>query len=359
MRLLWFNLATDVDDPVLGFTSRWIQAIATKVERIHVITMRAGRIELPENVRCDSVGKEAGYSRPRRIVEFYRILLEVLRNEPVDACFSHMFPLFTVLAAPLLRPKGVPIVTWYTHPSLTLQLRLAHRLSDQMVTSLPSSYPYDPDKLRVLGHGIDTDWFAPDETRPQLPALILCAGRLSPVKDHVTLLKAVAMLRQRFRGQFQVMILGNPARPSDVDYRSSLKELARDLDIEDIVHFHDAVTPAELPTWYRRCAVHVNLTGVGFGDKVALESQACARPTLTANEDFRETLGQYSDQLLFRPGDPNDLSSRLLELLTLPEEKRLHMGRYLRERVVRLHGIEGLTERLVELLKSLGKDPPQ
>ena len=212
MRLLWFNLATDVDDPVLGFTSRWIQAIATKVERIHVITMRAGRIELPENVRCDSVGKEAGYSRPRRIVEFYRILLEVLRNEPVDACFSHMFPLFTVLAAPLLRPKGVPIVTWYAHPSLTLQLRLAHRLSDQMVTSLPSSYPYDPDKLRVLGQGIDTDWFAPDKTRPQLPALILCAGRLSPVKDHVTLLKAVAMLRQRFRGQFQVVILGNPGR---------------------------------------------------------------------------------------------------------------------------------------------------
>ena len=108
---------TDVDDPVLGFTSRWIQAVATKVKRIHVITMRAGRIELPENVRCDSVGKEAGYSRPRRIVEFYRILLEVLRNEPVDACFSHMFPLFTVLAAPLLRPKGVPIVTWYAHLS--------------------------------------------------------------------------------------------------------------------------------------------------------------------------------------------------------------------------------------------------
>ena len=166
----------------------------------------------------------------------------------------------------------------------------------------------------------------------------------------MTLLKAVAMLRQRFRGQFQVMILGNPARPSDVDYRSSLKELARDLDIEDIVHFHDAVTPAELPTWYRRCAVHVNLTGVGFGDKVALESQACARPTLTANEDFRETLGQYSAQLLFRSGDPNDLSSRLLELLTLPEEKQLHMGRYLRKRVLRLHGIEGLAERLVELL---------
>ena len=50
----------------------------------------------------------------------------------------------------------------------------------------------------------------------------------------MTLLKAVAMLRQRFRGQFQVVILGNPARPSDVDYRSSLKELARDLDMSKI-----------------------------------------------------------------------------------------------------------------------------
>ena len=95
--------------------------------------------------------------------------------------FAHVSTFYSSSGAPAPAPKSVPIVTWYTHPSLTLQLRLAHRLSDQMVTSLPSSYPYDPDKLRVLGHGIDTDWFAPDETKPQLPALILSAGRLSPV----------------------------------------------------------------------------------------------------------------------------------------------------------------------------------
>jgi len=142
MRLLLFNLATDVDDPILGFTTRWIQALAERVEYIHVITMRTGRVEAPDNVRVYSVGKEKGYSEPHRAAEFYRHLLGVLRHDRIDACFSHMIPIFTVLAAPLLKLKRIPIVTWYLHPSLTKTLKLAHHLSDYMVTGLPTSYPY-------------------------------------------------------------------------------------------------------------------------------------------------------------------------------------------------------------------------
>jgi len=103
--------------------------------------------------------------------------------------------------------------------------------------------------------------------------------------------------------------------------------------------------------WYRRSTVHVNLTAAGFGDKVALESQACGRPTLTANEDFRETLGRYAETLLFRHGDADDLSERLLRLLALSPDEREEMGSYLRERIQRLHGLTGLAGRLVGLLE--------
>jgi glycosyltransferase involved in cell wall biosynthesis len=114
----------------------------------------------------------------------------------------------------------------------------------------------------------------------------------------------------------------------------------------------------------------VNLTGTGFGDKVALESQACGRPTLTANEDFRETLGRHAGRLLFRHGDAVDLSARLRDLLTLSPDERDDMGRYLRDRVERLHGLTGLAERIVALLQesieskarsrpsSIAKSPP-
>jgi len=111
VRLLLFNLATDADDPVLGFATRWIAALASRVERIEVVTMRRGRAALPANVRVHSVGKERGASEGRRALEFFRLVRRVLAEGPVDACFSHMIPLFTVLASPLLRPRGVPVVT--------------------------------------------------------------------------------------------------------------------------------------------------------------------------------------------------------------------------------------------------------
>src|SRR5918999_2285075 len=111
LRVMLFNLATDADDPILGFTTRWIRALAAKVHSVQVITMRAGRVEVPENVQVHSVGKERGYTEPRRAVEFYRLLVNVLTSGSVDVCFAHMMPLFAIMAAPVLKIRGIPIVT--------------------------------------------------------------------------------------------------------------------------------------------------------------------------------------------------------------------------------------------------------
>ena len=97
MNLLVFNLKTDADDDVLGFTTDWVNALAASCERIFVITMSAGRIAVAENVQVYSIGKEQGYSEPRRATEFYRTLSRLLRNERIDACFAHMMPLFAVM----------------------------------------------------------------------------------------------------------------------------------------------------------------------------------------------------------------------------------------------------------------------
>ena len=353
MRLLLFNLATDADDPILGFTTRWIQALAKRVEFIHVITMRAGRIEVPENVRVYSVGKEKGYSEPRRAVEFYRYLFRVLREDRIDACFSHMIPIFTVLAAPVLKVKKIPIVTWYAHPSLTWVLKLAHHLSDRMVASVATAYPYRKDKLVVIGQGIDTDLFCPDGSPPEEPPMILCVGRLSPVKDHPTLIRAAALLRERLKKPFRVVILGGPAGPKDEPYVRSLHRLVEELNLQDIVSFHPPVPQSALPNWYRRCTVLVNMTPTGSGDKVVCEAMACGRPCLAANEGFRETMGEYADALLFPHGNAEALVERLLWLLCLPPDERRHIGTLLRNRVIVLHSLNNLVEKLMNLLVQL------
>ncbi|MGE5215443.1 MAG: glycosyltransferase family 4 protein [Chloroflexota bacterium] len=354
MRLLVFNLATDIDDPILGFTTHWIRALARRVERVQVITMRAGRLELPNNVGVDSVGKEKGYSEARRVAEFYRILTRVLREQQPDMCFSHMMPLFTVLGAPLLKLRKIPIITWYAHPHASWALKAAHRLSNRMVASVTAAYPYKKDKLVPIGHGIDTQLFCPTEDDiPDEPPMILCVGRLSPVKDHPTLLKAAAQLRQVTARPFRVVIVGGPAVAKDEAYVRALHEQIGRLKLRDIVAIEAPVPMGQLPQWYRRCAVHVNMSPLGFGDKVAWEAMSCARPCVVANEGFYDTLGKYRPHLIYEFGNDRQLAEKLGCLLALPNEERRHVGVYLRAQVLSLHRVDRLAQRLLALFATL------
>jgi glycosyltransferase involved in cell wall biosynthesis len=183
--------------------------------------------------------------------------------------------------------------------------------------------------------------------------MILCVGRLSPVKDHPTLIRAAALLRERWKKPFRVVILGGPAGPKDEPYVRSLHRLVEELNLQDIVSFHPPVPQSALPNWYRRCTVHVNLTPTGFGDKVAWEAMACGRPCMVANEGFRETMGRWEDLLLFNHGNVRELAEKLRDLLAMSEEKRLEIGSALRKNVMKNHSLEGLAKRLVMLFGNL------
>jgi glycosyltransferase involved in cell wall biosynthesis len=346
MRLLWFNLATDCNDPVLGFGCNWISAVAKHVDWIDVLTMRSGPAHLPKNVRVFSVGKEKGYSEARRAVVFYWMLGQLLSHHRYDACFSHMMPLFTAMAGPVLKLAGVPIVTWYAHASVTHVLRVSHFFSTRVVASVASAYPYRHDKLVVIGQGIDAELFSPGEILPEHPPLILCVGRISPVKDHPTLLKAAALLRARAAYSFRVIILGHVSDPA---YFEALKAMVADLGLESVVEFEAGMPLNLLPDWYRRCTVHVNLTPAGSADKVAWEAMACARPSIVANEGFVETLGNLSRELLYPHGDAAALACRLERILGLESEAPGSMGAYLRTQVLRMHGLESLGCKIVDV----------
>ncbi len=354
MHLLVFNLATDAHDPILGFTTLWLNQLAAQVTTIHVITMRAGVLQLRENITVYSLGKELGYSEPRRAVRFYRFLSEILRHQAIDLCFSHMTPIFTNLAAPILKPLGIPIVTWYAHPSLTNNLKCAHYLSDKMVTSIPTAYPYHHHKLVVVGQGIDTDLFAPSPNPvPRQSPLILAVGRLSPVKDYGTLIRAVAYLHAQTSLPLQLRIVGNPTNTKDQAYVQSLYELVETLNLTSIVTWQPAVSMYELPDIYRQCTIYVNLTPTGFGDKVALEAMACGKVCVTANRGFRETLGVYAEQLLFAHADPQDLAAKLAYLLSLTDAQRQAIGDDLRQQIIRCHSLERLIGNLLALFRQL------
>ena len=92
------------------------------------------------------------------------------------------------------------------------------------------------------------------------------------------------------------------------------------------------------------------MTPKGFGDKVAFEAMACGKPSVVANEGFKETLGKFENRLLFRLGDAEDLAEKLGGILELSKTDREEIGDHLAQQINRSHSISHLATALVQLL---------
>lgn len=346
MNLLLFNLATDADDPILGFTTDWLNRLAAHYDHVDVITMRAGRLDVVGNVRVYSVGKEKGYSEARRALEFYRILGRLLRQRRYDACFAHMMPLFAFMGAPLLKLRRIPITLWYTHRSPHPTVRLGMMVSRRVVTAAPDSFPFPTPKLRVVGHGIDTAFFSPADDGGISPDTVVHVARLMPIKHQMTLIRALAAVPNA-----RAVFVGNVPPEQDSGYQHDLEQLARDLNVSDRVDFAGSQPREGVREWYRRAAVAVNLSPVGLFDKAALESMAVGTPTIISSPAFDVLLGE--DVSLLRISAPDDhqaLAERLKTLLSLDEAQRAAIGERLRTRVTAEHSLDVLIPRLVSIL---------
>lgn len=349
-----FNLVTDADDPVLGFTTDWLNALAARCEKVDVITMQAGRLAVAENVQVYSVGKEKGYSELRRALEFYRILFGLLCHHHYDACFAHMIQLFAVMGAPLLKVWRVPVTLWYTHKATSPSLRLAEKLVNHIVTASPESFRLPSRKVQVIGHGIDTQRFTPvSDQRSAVshqPFKIVSVGRIGPVKRLETIIAAVnTLVHEQGLNHTGLRIVGG-VYPQDVAYGERLRQMVKDYQLEDIVEFVGPISHEETVREYQNADVMVNMSATGSIDKAVLEAMACGLPVVTANEAFQAMFAPWRDSLLVPPESPEMLSERLVRLASLPLEERRVLGAALREIVVKHHSLEGLVDQLIPIL---------
>ena len=218
--------------------------------------MRRGVYTLPANVRVFSAGLERGDSKPARLVSFYRQLTRLLATRRYDACFAHMMPLFAGLGGALLTARGIPMTLWYTHRQRTRQLQLGQLMSRRVVSAHESSYPYSTDKLRVIGHGIDTDFYAPaaDPIQREGNPLVVQVARLSDIKHQRTAIEAMTGADADL-----ALIGGTPTGASDT-YEASLRATiqARGLSAQCQLVGHQS--RAQVLDWYQGATIAVNLS---------------------------------------------------------------------------------------------------
>jgi glycosyltransferase involved in cell wall biosynthesis len=262
-------------------------------------------------------------------------LVRLFRSERTDIVHSHD-AYTSVYATMCARLAGVPGViasrrSWHS-PHLQGRImranRVAYRFADRVVGNSPSvsrlvesEGGVPASRIVTIPNFLDAEAFEPvsaaerrrllDELGvPEGAFVVGIVARLSVVKDHRTLLHAVASLRPSILGLHCVLVGDGPER-------ERIEGLAASLDITDIVHL--AGERGQSPNLHALFDVSVLCSTTEAFPNSVLEAMAAARPVVaTAVGGTPDAVREGSTGLLVPPRDPSRLADAILRLYREP-----------------------------------------
>ena len=355
MKLLIITQKVDINDDNLGFFHRWLEKFSEKLEKLYVVCLWEGKHNLFDNVQVYSLGKEKGYSKIRQMFRLQKFLLKNLKD--IDGVFVHMCPIYVIASFPLVKLFRKKMVLWYLHKSINWKLKSAGRLARKILTASPESCRLkNRKKIEVVGHGIDVRKFKiqnhKSQTKPtgreadspegciqNTKYKILSAGRISPVKDQMTLIQAIDILvHEKNISDIEVEIIGIPLEDYEKEYFVKLKNLVQEKKLGGNIRFSGSVLHKNMPQHYQNADIFINLSHTGSIDKVVLEAMACGSLILTCNEAFEKIL---DNRYLFFKKNPQDLAKKIIILRG--KEKDVN----LRDIVVEYHNLDNLINKII------------
>jgi glycosyltransferase involved in cell wall biosynthesis len=211
----------------------------------------------------------------------------------------------------------------------------------------------------VIFNGIDVNHFQPDLKTGKIVCqewgisantiLIGMIGRLHPMKDHSTFLKAAALLIQE-RQDVRFVCVG---REEQQDYAKELYELTNVLGITEQVIWAGA--RVDMPDVYNALNILVSASAYGEGFSNAIgEAMACGKPCVVTDVgDSASIVGNQG--IVVPPGDAQALKTAVMQLIA-----ELNTGNYtqskIRQRIVENFSVLQLIIKTENTLLSLFDD---
>ncbi len=266
-------------------------------------------------------------------------LARFLSNNRIQIVHSHDMHT-NVFATAWARAAGTPVIIasrrWWRsllprryRIANTLAFRLAHCIvanSPAVASSLGTEDRVPRQRVAVVPNFVDDAAFTPPSLDDRavilrdlgVPADALIVGviaNLSPVKDHGTLLRAVARLAPRWP-QLHVVLVG------DGECRASLESLARGLELGHRIHFAGRRPNQPNPHHLLDISVLCSLSE-GFPNSI-IEAMAAGKPVVaTSVGGVADAVEHGRTGLLVPPSDPEQLAAAIESLLIDPSRRRV------------------------------------
>ncbi|MFW9816861.1 MAG: glycosyltransferase family 4 protein [Candidatus Thorarchaeota archaeon] len=205
-------------------------------------------------------------------------------------------------------------------------------LSSGIKRMIRKSFDVHEEKLRIMPLGADLDLFKIDEKArksvrkklgvTQEETIIIWSGRIVPSKNLPLLIESLANIKNDCP-LTKILIVGGGSHKN----LDQLKQLSRNLKIEDRVIFHPIVSRTELSAFYNASDIAVWPGGPSIS---IAEVASTGLPIIIKKSPFTSYFISNKNGFQFNPSDSEDLQSKLL-LLIKDRETRISMGRKSRQ----------------------------
>ncbi len=299
-----------------------------------------------------------------------RSLYRLLRRERVTLVHAQAGYLLSY-ALPACLLAGVPLVytehavhSLETMPKLRLAVRLAAPflravtcVNDTVHNCLVHTIGIRADRVTVVANGVDGARFCPEGTAAPLPwpgqkgnskdGLVVFGNvaRLCEAKDHATLLRAFAEVREACP-QARLLLVGEGEK------RPEIEGLIAELGLADCVHL--AGESPDIPEHLRAMDVFVLSSRREGMPMAVLEAMACGLPVISTDVGSVARLNDAGRTVrLVPPRDAPALAAAMKELLCDPETRQ-SLALAGRERVLASHGAKAVAETYMRLYQLKG-----
>ena len=290
-----------------------VNEIAKYFEKVTVLTGKAGTYKVLPNVEVFTSNWIPG----KKIISSLKVVflfLKLLYQKRFNLVFSHMTSVQSALVSPVTKMLRIKHYLWYTHTSDNLALRVAHKLTNGVLTATAGSCPITGSKIHVVGHSIDISMFK-KKIRVDFPiSRFIHVGRFDASKNIELIINAL----KGFREGGQDITFVNIGSPSGKNHDSYYKKI-----IENSNEGVDKVWldfKMAIPRYSLSEVIQIQNAFIhafeGSLDKAVLEATFMGLPVVTINPEYLKIFGSWN---LEDKSKNHGLSEELKHLFSLSE----------------------------------------
>jgi glycosyltransferase involved in cell wall biosynthesis len=197
----------------------------------------------------------------------------------------------SALVSPVTKMLRIKHYLWYTHTSDNLALRVAHKLTNGVLTATAGSCPITGSKIHIVGHSIDISMFK-KKIKVDFPiSKFIHVGRFDASKNIELIINAL----KSFREGGQDITFVNIGSPSGKNHDSYYKKIIDNSNagVDKVwLDFKTAIPRYLLSEAMQKQNAFIHAFE-GSLDKAVLEATFMGLPVVTINPEYLKIFGSW------------------------------------------------------------------